>query len=103
MEVSIKSRKNKDLYYSFSDVSPESLLESFPHLADNFAFYSGGNDNRSRLLEVLNDCAHQELQALGEDGSIDAAVRFIREFGINTNPLYVYRINNKFYEQVRVA
>jgi len=98
MGLEINSRTNKDIYYSFTDRSPEGLLRNSPHLADNFSFNLSDRVNLERLEEVVRDCAHPEIEALHHDG-IEPVIRFIQAFGIKANPLYVYKINIKFYEQ----
>ncbi len=104
MEVSIRSRTNKDISYCFSDRSPEGPLKDILHLADNFSYDPSkfNQDSDKRFREAINDCAHPELQALMEEG-LEAVTRFIKAFGIKAQPLYVYRINIRFYEQKTAA
>jgi hypothetical protein len=99
MEVSFKSRTNKDIIYSFSDTSSEGLVKSFPHLADNFSFDPSNPVNEAGYIKVINDCAHPEIQAAMKVGGLEVVTRFIGAFGIKAQPFHVYRINQRFYKQ----
>ena len=101
MGLEIKSRKNKNSYYCFSDRSPDGLIEDYPHLVDNFSFDPRSPIGNSKLLDaVLKDCVYPGIEALYESG-VNSVIRFIKSFGIRATPLYIYTINTQFYTQQR--
>jgi len=100
MDLTVSSRTNRDISYSFSDKSPAGLVEAFPHLGDNFALDSSkfNYEAEVRFEKVIGDCAHPDLEVSMKYG-IQSVIGFIKAFGIRANPLYVYTINRNFYKE----